>query len=541
MPDTRIKKLLIANRGEIAIRIKRACDALSISSALAVSDPDIVSLAARGASEIVRLGGASARESYLDIDKVIKAAKSSGCDAIHPGYGFLSENGDFAEQVENAGLIFVGPTAASIRALGNKPNARRAAKAAGVPITEGSDGITGDEELLEAAKRIGFPIILKAAAGGGGRGMRIVRASEEFMDAIERARAEALKNFGSPEVYFEQFVEEPRHVEVQLFGDSFGSVIHFGTRDCSAQRRHQKLVEEAPAPFLSPDTREKIHDAAVRAAKSVGYKNAGTAEFLVKGDSFYFLEINTRIQVEHPVTEMVTGVDLVQLQLRIAMGEALPFSQEEIKTKGHAIEFRINAEDPAEGFRPSIGKIGGWQRTVNKNIREDYGYEAGDEVSPYYDSLISKVIVTGESRAEALANSFHFFRSYQVGGLPTSIPFHKWIVCNERFQTDGIDIGYVERTFNSSCIGDAIKLYDMDPLHRNSSIDGACAIGEVERYAVRLEEGIVFVELIHEPGGTFLAIPIGGASEQYPKEYWRRSNSKDAVLMSVEEGLRRGQ
>ena len=538
MSDSKIKKVLIANRGEIAIRIKRACDALAIPSVLVVSDPDLHSLAAREADEVVQLGGATARESYLDIDKIINAAKSSGCDAIHPGYGFLSENAEFAQRVEDEGIIFIGPTAASIRALGNKPNARKAAKSAGVPITEGSEGITGDDELLEAAKRIGFPIILKAAAGGGGRGMRIVREAGEFKESIERARAEALKNFGSEEVYFEQFIEEPRHVEVQLFGDSHGTIIHFGTRDCSAQRRHQKLVEEAPAPFLSDETREKIHNAAINAAKSVGYQNAGTAEFLVKRDSFYFLEINTRIQVEHPVTETITGIDLVQLQIKVAMGEPLPLTQKEVTFNGHAIEFRINAEDPAEGFRPSIGKIGGWKRGTGIKVREDYGYEPGDEISPYYDSLISKVIVSGKNRADALSKSFQFFRDYRVIGIPTSVTFHKWIVCNEEFQTHGIDIGYVERTFTAQSIEEVRDLYTKDPSHSSKIIDGTTSIADVERVSLSLESNMVTIDIIHEPGGTFLAIPYDNGHGQYPKRYWRRSLDRNSVLMSVEEVLR---
>jgi acetyl-CoA carboxylase biotin carboxylase subunit len=539
MSHSKIKKVLIANRGEIALRIKRACDALSISTALVVSDPDIYSLAARDAEEIVPLGGTTARESYLDIEKIIKAAKSSSCDAIHPGYGFLSENADFAQRVEDEGLIFIGPKAASIRALGNKPNARRAAKGAGVPITEGSEGITGDHELLEAAKRIGFPIILKAAAGGGGRGMRIVREAGEFKESIERARAEALKNFGSEEVYFEQFIEEPRHVEVQLFGDSHGTIVHFGTRDCSAQRRHQKLVEEAPAPFLSKDTRERIHAAAINAAKSVGYQNAGTAEFLVKGDSFYFLEINTRIQVEHPVTETITGVDLVQLQLKVAMGEPLPLTQEEIRFEGHAIEYRINAEDPAEGFRPSVGNIGGWKRGKAIKVREDCGYEPDDEISPYYDSLISKVIISGKNRNDALSKSFQFFRDYKVTGIPTSIPFHKWIVCNKEFQEDGIDIGYVERNFTAQCIDEVDALYARDYSHRVLTPHDEATFAEVERVSLSLEGGAVMVDLIHEPGGTFLAIPYREVHEQYPKKYWKRSLNRKTALMSVEEALQK--
>ena len=534
---TKITKLLIANRGEIARRVIKACSEMGIQSVLAVSDVDADSLAAQEATEVVRIGGQTAAESYLNQGKIIEAARATGCQGVHPGYGFLSENADFAEAVGKAGLIFVGPSPESIRALGVKTTARRTVSAAGVPITPGSEGEETDEALLAAATRIGFPVIIKAAAGGGGRGMRIVRAAAEMKESIERARAESQKNFGSPEVYCEKFIEGPRHVEVQLFGDQHGNVVHFGTRDCSAQRRHQKLVEEAPAPFLDDDVRERIHQAAVTAAKTVGYYNAGTAEFLVSGRDFYFLEINTRIQVEHPITEIVTGTDLVQLQLRVAMGEKLPMGQSDISFTGHAIELRINAEDVFEGFRPALGTVTRWDRRETPFVREDYGYRVGDSIPPFYDSLISKVIVKGESRQAALFNAFQYLKGYSIDGVPTTIPFHGWILANEDFQTTGIDIGYVERTFTADGAREAVALLETDTAHR----EGAGEANHTEVVEVVGPQGaLVKVELVHEPGGTFVAIPLKGEDTRREQALWCRSNSRAVALASVERTLRGG-
>jgi acetyl/propionyl-CoA carboxylase alpha subunit len=490
---------------------------MGIQSVLAVSDVDTESLAAQEATEVARIGGQTAAESYLNQAKIIEAAQVAGCQAIHPGYGFLSENADFAEMVREAGLVFVGPSPESIRALGVKTTARRTVSAAGVPITPGSEGADTDEALIAAASRIGFPVIIKAAAGGGGRGMRIVRAVGEMKESIERARAEAQKNFGSPEVYCEKFIEGPRHVEVQLFGDQHGNVVHFGTRDCSAQRRHQKLVEEAPAPFLDEDVRDRIHQAAVIAAKTVGYYNAGTAEFLVSDREFYFLEINTRIQVEHPITEIVTGTDLVQLQLRVAMGEKLPMEQSDISFTGHAIELRINAEDVFEGFRPALGTITEWRRADAPSVREDYGYRVGDSIPAFYDSLVSKVIVKGESRRAALFNAFQYLKSYSIAGVPTTTPFHAWILANTDFQTTGIDIGYVERTFTAEGAHQALALLETDTAHREPQGETS-HIENVEVVGVNGQR--TKVELVHEPGGTFVAIPLEGESNRREKTLW---------------------
>jgi acetyl-CoA carboxylase biotin carboxylase subunit len=532
---TKIRKILVANRGEIARRIIRACTEMGIESVLVASDPDSSSLATKEATSVVRIGGQTAAESYLNHNKIIEAAKASGCQAIHPGYGFLSEDATFAEAVRTAGLIFIGPSPESIRALGVKTNARKRVSAAGVPITPGSDGATTDDELIAAAIHIGFPVIIKAAAGGGGRGMRIVRAAEEMRESLERARAEAQKNFGSPEVYCEKFIEGPRHVEVQLFGDMHGKVLHFGTRDCSAQRRHQKLVEEAPAPFLDEDIREAIHAAAVKAAQSVGYYNAGTAEFLVAGRDFYFLEINTRIQVEHPVTEAITGVDLVQLQIKVAMGNSIPFDQKDVSFTGHAIELRINAEDVREGFRPALGTITSWTRTNHSDVREDFGYVVGDTVPPFYDSLLSKVIVKGVSRADALFKAFAHLKNYSIEGVPTTLPFHVWILANSAFQTTGIDIGYVERTFSADGADEALRLLISDPEHR-AIVTPAVPVSE--RVEVQGASGVLCnVEVIHEPGGTFLAIPLDAADGYREKTMWCRSNQRSAAISEVQARL----
>ena len=522
----RIKKLLIANRGEIARRINRACRELGIETVLVVSTPDRDSPAAQEVNQIVELGGSTARDTYLDGEKIIQAALKTNCQAIHPGYGFLSEDGDFAERVGAAGLIFVGPSPHSIRALGVKTVARETVARVGVPITPGSSGGCSDAELEQSATEIGLPVIIKAAAGGGGRGMRIVHALHEMREALERARSEALKNFGSDAVFIEKFIVEPRHVEVQLFGDQQGNIVHLGTRDCSAQRRHQKLVEEAPAPFLDPETREKIHVAALQAARSVGYYNAGTAEFLVKGSEFYFLEINTRIQVEHPVTEMITGVDLVQLQIKVAMGEELPFTQQEVNFSGHAIELRINAEDVHEHFRPATGTITEWSRSSDVQVREECGYLVGNSIPPFYDSLISKVIVHGASRAEALFKAFQFLKGYEIKGVPTTVPFHAWLLANPQFQQEGIDIAYVERTFRGEDADLAIKLLTTDPAYNGPN--------QIERVVVRGINGEELrVEIESEEGGTFLAAPLAADGKRCAITTWRRSNSREAVERAI--------
>jgi acetyl/propionyl-CoA carboxylase alpha subunit len=519
-----MRKVFIANRGEIAVRIRRACDALGLESVQAASDPDKSGFAARGAHEVAEIGGSTARDSYLNMDSLITAARRHGCDSLHPGYGFLSESAEFARRVLDSGLIWIGPRPRCIEALGHKTEARRLARQAGVPTTEGSVDAYTDGELADQAIKGHFPLIIKASAGGGGRGMRIVWTVEEFQEALPRARAEALKNFGNDAVYFERYVERPRHVEVQIFGDNHGQVRHFGTRECSTQRRYQKLIEEGPAPLLSPEMRERIHAAAIRAAASVGYNNAGTAEFLVKGDEFYFLEINTRIQVEHPVTEMITGVDLVQLQLRIAMGEAMPYHQDEITVSGHAIELRINAEDVRENFRPVTGKIERFPDSLSEPwLRDERGYEDGDSVSPFYDSLLSKIIVHGKDRDEALYRAFTAVQSYSVHGIETSLPFHRWMLCTKEFQDGGIDIGFVEREFSLA------SLREFEALPRpNPHTDGQ--FNECKFYHDHGSE--IVVRVTEEPGGTFLAVPQrNGVPDDDPQ--WRRGISARAAFEAV--------
>lgn len=522
MRNDKIKRVLIANRGEIALRIQRACQKLGIQTVTIASEVDSQALFARKADKLVIIGPAPAREFYLSIDRIITAAKEQDCDAIHPGYGFLSENAEFAQKVEEAGLCFIGPSSKSIQSLGSKTEARRLVRARGVPTTEGCAGGLTDHEIEREANRIGYPVIIKAVAGGGGRGMRIAQSAEEVRAALPLARAEALKNFSNEAVYIEQYVAEPRHVEVQVFGDKHGHVVHFGTRDCSTQRRHQKLVEEAPAPFLSAGLRAAIEHAAVEAARSVNYENAGTAEFLVKGDKFYFLEMNTRIQVEHPVTEAVTGVDLVELQLRVAQGEPLPMSQSEIRFSGHAIEFRIYAEDPSTNFAPSKGRIHKLLRPGYDFVREDHGIEEGDDVSLYYDAMLSKLIVRGETRKQAIENSIKVLREYQLEGLATTLPFHKWLLINSPFVAGPLDIGYLGRHFGPHSLRDLEASEIKDPRHREPVAQAEHR--EELRYTSRTYSAEYTIEVLHQDGGFFLARPINSDGVKASLRYCRRSN-----------------
>ena len=453
-----IKKVCIANRGEIALRIGRACKAKGIATFQPLSEADEQSSFARAADECVVIGKAQAADSYLNIEKIVAAAVEAKCDAIHPGYGFLAENAEFAAAVSKAGLVFIGPRPETIRLLGNKTEARKAVIAGGVSVAEGVSGGLSDEELVKEAKAAGFPLIVKAVGGGGGRGMRVVNDLDEFEAALPRVRAEAKKFFASEDVYFERYIQHPRHVEVQLFGDSKGNVVHFGTRECSLQRRHQKILEEAPAIFLSNELRERIEQDAVRAAASVGYENAGTAEFLVSGDKHYFLEINTRIQVEHPVTEMVTGVDLVQLQLAVATGDTLPL-QEDISLSGHAIECRVYAEDARNGFMPTRGELTAIAAPDCEFFREDRGFEVGDVISLHYDALLTKLIVYGNTRAEAIARMREVLASYAVEGVETSLPFHKWLFMQAAFVADRCDIAFLDNTFGPESLDAVAKVW----------------------------------------------------------------------------------
>ncbi len=448
------KKVLIANRGEIAVRVARALKELGVASVAVYSDADRRSLHVLHADEAYRLGPPPARESYLQMESLIEIARRSGAEAIHPGYGFLAENAEFNAMVREAGLAFVGPSPEAMNALGNKLKARRLAQAAGVPMVPGMDQpVTNLEEARTHAARIGYPVLLKASAGGGGKGMRVVGSEQEMASALELTRGEALAAFSNDEVYLEKYLEQPRHVEIQLLADGQGHGVYLGERDCSLQRRHQKLVEESPAPGLRDDVRQAMGECAVRLALEAGYSNAGTAEFMVdRHQNFYFLEVNARLQVEHPVTEMVTGLDLVKLQLRVASGGDLPFTQADIQPRGHAIECRITAEDPERDFLPSIGKITRFRLPSGPGLRNDAGVFPGAEISPYYDSMIAKLIAWGRDRNEARRRMLRALSEYVIEGVKTSIPFHRWALQQPAFVEGGVDVGYVGREFHPGVV-----------------------------------------------------------------------------------------
>ena len=440
------KKVLIANRGEIALRVIRACRELGIQTVAVYSEADRESLHVRFADDDVCIGPAPARESYLNIPRIIAAAEITGADAIHPGYGFLAENAEFAETCAASGIAFIGPTAEQIRVMGDKAAARRAMQEVGVPIVPGTPGPVEDaDEALAFAMDIGFPVIIKAAAGGGGKGMRVAADPEDFARAFQLARSEALSAFGNGDVYVEKYLARPRHIEFQILGDMHGHVIHLGERDCSVQRRHQKLIEEAPSPAMTPDLRERMGEAAVRGAKAINYVGAGTIEMLLNEDrSFYFMEMNTRIQVEHPVTEMITGVDLVKEQIRVAAGAELSV-RELPPLRGHVIECRVNAEDPARNFQPSPGKIDVFHPPGGPGVRLDTHVYAGYTVPPYYDSLLAKLICQGRDRDEAIRRMQIALESFIVEGVTTTIPFLARVMHNPRFQAGEVDTKFIER------------------------------------------------------------------------------------------------
>ena len=440
------KKVLIANRGEIALRVIRACRELGIQTVAVYSEADRESLHVRFADDDVCIGPASSRESYLRIPRLIAAAEITGADAIHPGYGFLAENAEFAETCAASNVTFIGPTAEQIRVMGDKAMARKTMSEVGVPIVPGTPGPVEDvEQALEFARGMGFPVIIKAAAGGGGKGMRVARDADDFARSFQLARSEALSAFGNGDVYVEKYLEKPRHIEFQILGDSHGTVIHLGERDCSVQRRHQKLIEEAPSPAVTPDLRKRMGDAAVAGAKAINYVGAGTIEMLLDTDgSYYFMEMNTRIQVEHPVTEMLTGVDLVKEQIRAAAGEKLSVTALP-PLRGHVIECRVNAEDPARNFQPSPGKITAFHPPGGPGVRLDSHVYAGYTVPPYYDSLIAKLIVQGRDRTEALSRMRVALESFVVEGVTTTIPFLARVMVNDRFVRGDVDTKFLER------------------------------------------------------------------------------------------------
>jgi acetyl-CoA carboxylase biotin carboxylase subunit len=440
-----LKKVLIANRGEIAVRIVRACRELGIPSVAVYSDADEEALHVRLADEAVHIGPAKAQKSYLNIEAIVEAARDKGADAVHPGYGFLAENARFAAACRDAGLAFVGPSPETMEKIGDKSAARRLAGEADVPVVPGTEGNATPDEAMEKADEIGYPVMVKAAAGGGGMGIRVVESEGELEEAVKKAGQEAEAAFGEGSVYLERFLSEPRHVEVQVMGDGEGNVVHFYERECSMQRRRQKVIEEAPSPGISDGTREEISQAAVRLAEAADYANAGTVEFLVDEDeSFYFIEMNTRIQVEHPVTEMITGIDLVKEQLKVAGGEGLSVGQGEIPLSGHSIEFRINAEDPDNDFFPSPGEVTAVEVPGGPGVRVDTAVFAGYQIPPFYDSMVGKLIVWGGDREEALARARRALEEYRLEGIKTTIPLHLWLLDDEAFRSGEYHTGYLE-------------------------------------------------------------------------------------------------
>ncbi|NEQ30284.1 MAG: acetyl-CoA carboxylase biotin carboxylase subunit [Leptolyngbya sp. SIO4C5] len=443
----RFSKILIANRGEIALRILRTCEEMGIATVAVHSTVDRQALHVQLADEAVCIGEASSGKSYLNIPNIIAAALTRNATAIHPGYGFLAENARFAEICADHQIAFIGPTPAAMLAMGDKSTAKETMQRVGVPTVPGSDGLLTDEQEAAAiAKEIGYPIIIKATAGGGGRGMRLVRNPEELSKAFFAAQGEAEAAFGNPGVYLEKFVEQPRHIEFQILADSHGNVIHLGERDCSIQRRHQKLLEEAPSPALSPELRQVMGEAAVRAAQSISYVGAGTVEFLLdRSGEFYFMEMNTRIQVEHPVTEMVTGLDLIAEQIRIAQGEPISLTQADIKLRGHAIECRINAEDPDHNFRPNPGRISGYLAPGGLGVRMDSHVYTDYEIPPYYDSLIGKLIVWGPDRLTAIRRMKRALRECAITGLPTTISFHQKVLERPEFLEGEVYTNFVNQ------------------------------------------------------------------------------------------------
>ena len=445
----KIKKLLVANRGEIALRVMRSAREMGIETVAIFSEADRQALHVQFADEAICIGAPPSSESYLRIEKILAAAKQTGADAIHPGYGFLSENEDFAKAVKDAGLIFIGPSAESIELMGSKLAAKTAVAKFGVPLVPGtSEPISDITAAKKLASEIGYPVLIKASAGGGGKGMRIVENEAEFVEQMDRAVSEAISAFGDGSVFIEKYVTQPRHIEFQIFGDQHGNVVHLFERECSIQRRHQKVVEEAPSSVLTPKLRKEMGEAAVNVARAANYYNAGTVEFIVDEKlNFYFLEMNTRLQVEHPVTEQITGLDLVQLQIRVAEGERLPFKQEDLKIHGHAIEVRVYAEDPSNNFLPDIGTLKTYKRPQGHGIRVDDGFEQGMAIPFYYDPMIAKMICSAETREAAIEKMIRAINDYEITGLETTLGFCKFVMEHEAFRSGNFDTKFVEQHF----------------------------------------------------------------------------------------------
>jgi len=438
-----IRKVLVANRGEIAVRVMRACKEMDIATVAVYSDADEKALFALYADEAVNIGPPPAAQSYLDKKKLIAVAKEKGADAIHPGYGFLAENAEFVRMCDKAGITFIGPPAAAMDAMGDKVSARNTVSQAGVPIVPGTPPIRDPKEGEAFAAKVGFPVLVKAAAGGGGIGMRVVQEESELLAAIESCQSTAKSAFGDDTVFIEKYVDEPRHVEIQVVGDRHGNFVHLFERECSIQRRHQKLIEESPSPALTPELRAKMGAAGVEAARACGYFNAGTIEFIFSRGDFYFMEMNTRLQVEHPVTEMCTGVDLVKTQIHVAQGEPLPFTQADLKQTGWAIEFRVNAEDPAQGFMPAAGRIGRYHEPGGLGVRVDAGVYSGYTIPPYYDSMIAKLIAYGATRDEAVERGRRALQEYVIGGVKSNIPLHLAIIESPDFRAGKLSTHFI--------------------------------------------------------------------------------------------------
>lgn len=449
MPQKSIKKILIANRGEIALRIIRSAKEMGIQTVAIYSETDAYAPFVRAANESYLIGPPPSSQSYLLADKIIDIALKCGADAIHPGYGFLSENADFAEKVINAGLLFVGPPPSAMRKIGDKLSAKQTARQYNIPMIAGSDGAVRTlNEAQKVAEKTGFPLLIKASAGGGGKGMRLVYKMEELEENMQRAMSEALSAFGDDAVFIEKYAEEPKHIEVQILGDQYGNVVYLFERECSIQRRHQKVIEEAPSLAINDELRKKMGESAVALAKAVGYYNAGTVEFLVdKYRNFYFLEVNARLQVEHPVTEMITGLDLVKEQIKIAMGEPLSFSQQDLQIKGHAIEVRVSAEDPLNNFLPDTGKLLMYKRPQGQGIRVDDGYEEGMEIPIYYDPMIAKLIVHAKDRPSAIEKMLRAIDEYKIVGIETTLDFCKFVLKHPDFIAGKFDTGFVGKYF----------------------------------------------------------------------------------------------
>ncbi len=510
-----LKKVLVANRGEIAVRVMRGCKDLDVATVAVYSDIDAGAVHVESAGEAYNIGPGPAAQSYLNIPKLIEVAKRSGADSVHPGYGFLAENADFARAVTEAGLIWIGPSADVIDSMGDKTAARRAATEAGVATVPGTpDPVTEAAEVKAFGSTHGFPIAIKAAAGGGGKGFRVVADESAIEDALSGAAREAQAYFSSPDVYLERYLERPRHIEIQVLGDASGAVLSFPERDCSLQRRHQKLIEESPSPVLDPTVREAIMDAATKVSKQVGYRNAGTCEFLLDADgkTFYFLEMNTRLQVEHPVTELVTGLDLVIAQLLVAAGEPLSFTQDDIELKAAAIECRINAENPAKKFMPAPGDLSDYREPQGPGVRVDSGVRAGASIPQTYDPLVSKIITYGASRDEARRRMLRALDEYVIEGIKTTIPFHKLMLADERFISGEYHTGTVEKEMDLSVLAE-------EPMRKPKPGEAAVAQRSFDlevdgkRFAVRVREHLTETIRPHKPAAPELGATGKGGSE----------------------------